>query len=214
MTGVEGIGLLIGGRAEDRSASPDVRNPLLKLPSACSFRSLPDDDRRALRELLDELRRDARSVADDLYARRKKRVASYWRACSVYAGHFARLVSDRAAARAFGFRPPSPIGSTGANPLLARPAARSIRALGPAARAAVRQLLIELRADAIETSHKSWEKSKSPMCAYWADVATFAGSAARFLRDPAAPLCCDTVTRVVPASASPRVDRELVDALA
>jgi hypothetical protein len=47
----------------------------------------------------------------------------------------------------------------------------------------LRALLLDLRRSAAESSKASWAKSKSPMAAYWADVATVAGAAARALRD-------------------------------
>lgn len=171
----------------ERSASADVRNPLLALASAQAVALLSDAERQELRTLLDEIRREARCMADRLWARRRVRAAAYWRACSVYAGHAARLAHHR--------RPPQrerqaahdcvtgPALHIEPNSVLALPAVRALRALRAETRATLRALLLDLRRSAAESSKSSWAKSKSPMAAYWADVATVAGAAARTLRD-------------------------------
>ena len=162
-----------------RSSAPDVRNPLLKLAGAAAFAALPDDDRRQLRALLDGVRRAAKAVADGLWRRGRVRKAAYWRACAVYAGHAARLAHPKpstAAACAL------PLTLSGPNPLLALPAAQLARDISPAAAAALASLLLDLRQDAKRSSIKSWQTAKSPMASYWADVATYAGHCARFVR--------------------------------
>lgn len=162
-----------------RSSAPDVRNPLLKLASAQAFASLPEDDRRHLRALLDGVRRGAKAVADGLWRRGRVRKAAYWRACAVYAGHAARLAHPKPSPAA---ACPLPLSLSGQNPLLALPAAQLARDLSPAAAAALAHLMLDLRQDAKRSSVKSWQTAKSPMASYWADVATYAGHCARFVR--------------------------------
>ena len=74
-----------------RSNRPDVRNPLLALPSAEAIRALPDATRAALRALLLDIRRDAQARAETCWKRHKAPMAAYWKAVAVYAGHTARL---------------------------------------------------------------------------------------------------------------------------
>lgn len=162
-----------------RSSTPDVRNPLLKLSGAEAFTPLGDDDRRQLRALLDGIRRAAKVVADGLWRRGRVRRAAYWRACSVYAGHAARLAHSRPSAVV---AVPLSHAGDGPNPLLTLPGAKQVRDLSPAAGAALVCLLLDLRQDAKLSSGKSWRTAKSPMAAYWADVATYAGHCARFVR--------------------------------
>lgn len=165
--------------SQSRSAAADVRNPLLKLGSAHAFAALPEEDRRQLRAALDATRRAAKAVADSLWRRGRVRRAAYWRACAVYAGHAARLVHPKpspAGMRAF------PLSVTGPNPILELPAAQMVRNASPAAASALSRLLLELRQDAKRSSVKSWATAKSPMASYWADVATYAGHCARFVR--------------------------------
>jgi hypothetical protein len=167
-----------------RSSAPEVRNPLLRLRSAEALTKLPDTDGRALRALLDGVRREARAVGDALWQRGRRRQAAYWRASSVYAFHAARLAYPRPASRAAG-------GATQGtwseelrcpNPLLGLPAANTLGALPDAASCALENLLMELRQDAQACSSKSWSTSKSPLASYWAEVSTFAGHCARHLR--------------------------------
>jgi uncharacterized protein YdhG (YjbR/CyaY superfamily) len=68
------------------------------------------------------------------------------------------------------------------NPLLALAAAKRIAELPPESRAAVRELLLEIRADAQERAEKCWRKHKAPMAAYWKAVAVYAGHASRLAR--------------------------------
>ena len=75
-----------------RSSLPETRNPLLKLPAARKLADLPDESRRALRELLLELGRDANDRAGDCWRRHKAPMAAYWKAVAVYARHTARLI--------------------------------------------------------------------------------------------------------------------------
>ena len=70
------------------------------------------------------------------------------------------------------------------NPLTALPSFRALTALGPQEQAALREVLIDLRADARLRAAESWRRHKSPMAAYWAAVGVYAGHAARALRPP------------------------------
>jgi hypothetical protein len=74
-----------------RSNRPDVRNPLLALPSAEAIRKLPDAARAALRAVLLDIRRDAQVRAEACWKRHKAPMAAYWKAVAVYAGHTARV---------------------------------------------------------------------------------------------------------------------------
>jgi hypothetical protein len=84
----------------DRQAAPEVRNPLLALPSVAAIRALPLEVRAPLAELLRELSRDADAKAEASWRRRKGPMAAYWRATSVYAIHAARAVVSPAERRA------------------------------------------------------------------------------------------------------------------
>lgn len=68
------------------------------------------------------------------------------------------------------------------NPILGMPAAAKLRALDPTAKAALREILMELRADAQRQADRSWRKHKAPMAVYWKAVAVYAGHIARALR--------------------------------
>lgn len=68
------------------------------------------------------------------------------------------------------------------NPILALPAAASIQALDPSARAALRGLLLEVQADARARAEKCWRTHKAPMAVYWKAVGVYAGHIARVLR--------------------------------
>lgn len=75
-----------------RSRRREVRNPILALPAARRVYALPDDQRALLSALLEDLARDAGARAQDSWARHKAPMAAYWKACSVYARHLARLL--------------------------------------------------------------------------------------------------------------------------
>lgn len=68
------------------------------------------------------------------------------------------------------------------NPLVALPAARAIAGLPPEARAALRDLLREISADARVRAEKCWRTHKAPMAAYWKAVAVYANHAQRIAR--------------------------------
>ena len=71
----------------------EVRNPILSLPHLPAIRRLHPDARRALAEVLQDLRLDAAARAEAAWKARKAPMACYWRAVSVYAGHIARAVA-------------------------------------------------------------------------------------------------------------------------
>jgi hypothetical protein len=75
----------------DRSSSAEVRNPLLRLPSAQRIQALPPEVRQAFAALLLELSRDAREQAERSWRQHKAPMAAYWKAVSVYAGHLHRI---------------------------------------------------------------------------------------------------------------------------
>ena len=69
------------------------------------------------------------------------------------------------------------------NPMLTLPGVQEAVASIPVeARAALRRILLALRADAQEKAAKSWRTHKAPMALYWKCVAVYAGHIARLLR--------------------------------
>ncbi len=76
----------------DRSASAEVRNPLLALPAVAAIRALPLECRAPLAELLRQVAADADAKAEAAWRKRKGPMAAYWRATSTYAKHTARAV--------------------------------------------------------------------------------------------------------------------------
>ena len=68
------------------------------------------------------------------------------------------------------------------NPVLALPAASSLRELSPDTRAALGAILLDLADDARHRAEESWRRHKAPMAAYWKAVAVYAGHLARVLR--------------------------------
>lgn len=83
------------------------------------------------------------------------------------------------------------------NPLLALPGAQRVASLPPEARAALRSLLLEIRADAQARAEKCWRTHKAPMAAYWKAVAVYCGHAARLTRDTPTepPIHSDSVSK-------------------
>ncbi len=74
-----------------RSLQADIRNPLLKLPSAQRIQSLPPEAKAALNQLLAEIAADSRQRAEKCWRTHKAPMAAYWKAVSVYAGHARKL---------------------------------------------------------------------------------------------------------------------------
>ena len=66
--------------------------------------------------------------------------------------------------------------------LLSLPSSAALTAVPAEALAALRNLLVDLRADALKRSEKSWVTHKAPLSSYWVCVALYAGLAARSLR--------------------------------
>jgi hypothetical protein len=69
----------------------DVRNPLLALPASRRIAALPEEARKALEALLQELSVDAGDKAEKSWQKKKGPMAAYWKAVSVYAKHAKRL---------------------------------------------------------------------------------------------------------------------------
>lgn len=77
---------------EDRSARPEVRNPMLALPGVReAATSVPAESRAALRQILMALRADAQAKAAESWRKHKAPMALYWKCVAVYAGHIAKL---------------------------------------------------------------------------------------------------------------------------
>lgn len=74
-----------------RSNRLDVRNPLLKLPSAADIAALPPEARLALRNLALDAAKAWRALGDECWRRSKPPMAAYWRSWAVNARHLARL---------------------------------------------------------------------------------------------------------------------------
>lgn len=68
-------------------------NPLLNLPAGKSLQQLPAGDRSRIEAVMRELRDQANAEADKAWARRKGRMAAYWRAVATYARHTAHALS-------------------------------------------------------------------------------------------------------------------------
>ena len=65
------------------------------------------------------------------------------------------------------------------NPVLALPAAKRLRALDAPVRHSLRELFLEIQADARVKADKCWRKHKWPMAVYWKGVAVYTGHIAR-----------------------------------
>ena len=76
----------------NRTAKPDVRNPLVALPAAKAMMALPPEARAALKQLLREVSKDARARAQKAWVTHKAPMAAYWKAVAVYANHSQRLL--------------------------------------------------------------------------------------------------------------------------
>jgi len=77
-----------------RSIQADVRNPLLRLPSAQAIQNLSPECRAAIGLLLADIALDARQRADKCWRTHKAPMAAYWKAVSVYAGHARKLTRN------------------------------------------------------------------------------------------------------------------------
>ena len=79
---------------DHRARRPEVRNPVLGLPSARVLLMLSPETRLLLSVLLRDLAADARSRSRASWDNRKPFVAAYWATVAVYAGHIARLLGS------------------------------------------------------------------------------------------------------------------------
>ena len=70
-------------------------NPLLKLPAGQALLALPPEQRRAIAEVMRDLRAEANTKAEESWRRRKAPMAAYWRAVSTYARHVAHALERR-----------------------------------------------------------------------------------------------------------------------
>lgn len=80
------------GTVTARSNKPEVRNPLLALPSAARASEMPPAARAWLLVFLQDVRRDAQQRATKSWQSHKAPQALYWKVVAVYAGHMARVL--------------------------------------------------------------------------------------------------------------------------
>lgn len=78
-----------------RSTMPQTRNPLLLLPAALKFAALPAEISALLREMLQQLGREANEKAQKSWRTHKAPMAVYWKMVAVYSRHLARLLSPK-----------------------------------------------------------------------------------------------------------------------
>lgn len=76
----------------DRSNRREVRNPVLALPSVKRLDELSPEARAIVADILGDLVTDARSRAQQSWAKNKGPMAAYWKAVGAYAHHFRRVV--------------------------------------------------------------------------------------------------------------------------
>lgn len=69
-----------------------LHNPVLALPSIAKLQALDPWQRKALRDVLEELRVDAAAKAELSWKRHKGPMAAYWKAVAVYARHIGRAI--------------------------------------------------------------------------------------------------------------------------
>jgi hypothetical protein len=80
------------GDGTQRSSKPEVRNPLLSLPSAARAVDMPAEARQWLCAMLQDIRREAQQKAAKSWATHKAPQALYWKFVAVYAGHLAKVL--------------------------------------------------------------------------------------------------------------------------
>jgi uncharacterized membrane protein len=68
------------------------------------------------------------------------------------------------------------------NPVLRLKSIAGLQNLPPEAKAALRSVLMDMRADSRELAEQCWKKHKAPMAAYWKAVSVYAGHLSRALR--------------------------------
>ncbi|WP_200945144.1 hypothetical protein [Rhizobium sp. Root1240] len=76
----------------DRSNRREVRNPVLSLPSVKRLDELSPEARAVIADILGDLVIDARTRAQQSWAKNKGPMAAYWKAVGAYAHHFRRVV--------------------------------------------------------------------------------------------------------------------------
>lgn len=69
------------------------------------------------------------------------------------------------------------------NPVSKLPGVARLRALSPQQRAALREILMDIRKDAHANAEKCWKFRKGPLAVYWRAVGVYSGHIARLLRD-------------------------------
>lgn len=152
-------------------------NPLFDLPASRQLHALPKEKRLALAEVFRELRAQANDKADAGWIARDD-MAGGWRAISTYARHLAHLLEQKESLPE-GVDPlpvvpayagPSPVYNP--MPLELRrffdlPSAGKLRLLPPDVKAALADLLDDLRVVAYTKAETAWETRKGPMAAYW-----------------------------------------------
>lgn len=75
-----------------RSNRPEVRNPVLALPSAKALLALPPEVRELLAQLFGDVAADAQRRGDELWRKHKAPMAAYWKAKAVDARHIRRAL--------------------------------------------------------------------------------------------------------------------------
>jgi hypothetical protein len=68
------------------------------------------------------------------------------------------------------------------NPVLGLAAAQRLADLDPTCQAALRAVLMDIRAEANVKAEDAWRRRKGPMAAYWRATSTYAGHIARAIR--------------------------------
>jgi hypothetical protein len=80
----------------NRCLLPEVRNPVLALPSFHRLASLDLEAKLCLAALLREIGNQAAQKAQTSWKKNKAPMAAYWKAVSVYARHIARALARSA----------------------------------------------------------------------------------------------------------------------
>lgn len=184
----------------DRSNLAETRNPLLRLESFHHLLALPGDTRELLRAVLVEIRSECHASAKRLWKQRKPAAACYWKVAAVYLGHISGKLRQGATSGAKIALPGLPASSMPVrrarssgglgglhNPVVTLSGFQRLLQLPPSVKALLRDLLREIRAEALANADKSWNKHKAPMAYYWLIVAAYAGDLSRTLRDAKVP---------------------------
>lgn len=85
-----------GGGAYGRSAKPEIRNPVLRLPATQAIiEQVPPETRRLLGTLLRQLADQAAADGEKCWRGGKAMMGAYWRVVAVYARHIAHAIDRR-----------------------------------------------------------------------------------------------------------------------